>query len=108
MDLGSIDNKDMDDPPIAASVNQRAKHFPSIDRRNAVSAAIAAMFSTLFLPRKTAHAAADLSLSPSWSDLRTSLLECIVTLQNLLDNWKNAVVDCRFADVPRELLETKN
>ena len=30
------------------------------------------------------------------------------TLHTLLDNWENAVVDCTFADVPRELLETKN
>jgi hypothetical protein len=26
----------------------------------------------------------------------------------LLDNWNKAVIDCTYADVPRELLETKN
>lgn len=30
------------------------------------------------------------------------------TLTKLLENWEKAVVDCTFADVPRELLETKN
>lgn len=29
-------------------------------------------------------------------------------LQTLLDNWADSVVDCNYADVPRELLETKN
>jgi hypothetical protein len=36
------------------------------------------------------------------------LLEAQDTLNKLLDNWKRATVDCTFADVPRELLETKN
>lgn len=30
------------------------------------------------------------------------------TLTTLLDNWERATVDCTFADVPRELLDTKN
>jgi hypothetical protein len=30
------------------------------------------------------------------------------TLQTLLDNWENAVIECIYADVPRELLEQKN
>jgi len=29
-------------------------------------------------------------------------------LQALLDNWEESVIDCNYADVPRELLETKN
>jgi hypothetical protein len=29
-------------------------------------------------------------------------------LEALLDNWQDSVVDCNYADVPRELLETKN
>jgi hypothetical protein len=29
-------------------------------------------------------------------------------LQRLLDNWQTAVIDCTFADVPRDLLEAKN
>lgn len=38
----------------------------------------------------------------------TYLQESRDTLQVLLDNWEKATVDCTFADVPRELLETKN
>jgi hypothetical protein len=34
--------------------------------------------------------------------------ESTEALQLLLDNWSRAVVDCTYADVPRELLETKN
>jgi hypothetical protein len=34
--------------------------------------------------------------------------ESIDALQALVDNWSTAVVDCTYADVPRELLETKN
>jgi len=30
------------------------------------------------------------------------------TLGSLLDNWERATVDCTYADVPRDLLETKN
>lgn len=30
------------------------------------------------------------------------------TLQTLLDNWERAVIDCTYADVPRDLLESKN
>ena len=30
------------------------------------------------------------------------------TLQTLLTNWQRAVIDCTYADVPRELLEQKN
>ena len=30
------------------------------------------------------------------------------TLQTLLDNWARAIIDCTYADVPRELLEAKN
>jgi hypothetical protein len=36
------------------------------------------------------------------------LVEARDTLDKLLSNWKRATVDCTFADVPRELLETKN
>lgn len=111
--------KDLDFSPItyAASRSKGTKPnfyshgcFQPIDRRNAVVATATAIGALLYFPTTSsaqAAAAADAS-SLSWTNLRTSLLECIETLQKLLDNWKNAVVDCRFADVPRELLETKN
>ena len=37
-----------------------------------------------------------------------SLIEARETLDTLLANYKRATIDCTFADVPRELLETKN
>lgn len=37
-----------------------------------------------------------------------SIKESQDTLDKLLSNWKRATIDCTFADVPRELLETKN
>ncbi|VEU36825.1 unnamed protein product [Pseudo-nitzschia multistriata] len=36
------------------------------------------------------------------------LMEAQETLNTLLENYERATTDCTFADVPRELLETKN
>lgn len=36
------------------------------------------------------------------------LIEATEALTSLLENWKKATIDCTYADVPRELLETKN
>ncbi|KAL7535872.1 hypothetical protein ACHAWF_005301 [Thalassiosira exigua] len=36
------------------------------------------------------------------------LKEATEALTSLLENWQKATVDCTYADVPRELLETKN
>ena len=36
------------------------------------------------------------------------LNEATEVLDSLLDNWNKATIDCNYADVPRELLETKN
>lgn len=43
-----------------------------------------------------------------WNEIRQPLQESKDVLQKLLDNWERAVVDCTYADVPRELLEQKN
>ena len=37
-----------------------------------------------------------------------TIREASSTLTTLLNNWQKATVECIFADVPRELLETKN
>lgn len=37
-----------------------------------------------------------------------SLEDAQSTLELLLNNWEKATVDCTFADVPRDLLESKN
>lgn len=39
---------------------------------------------------------------------RAVINDCVEALQALLDNWEEAVIDCDYADIPRELLETKN
>lgn len=55
------------------------------------------------LPLRVALAASSPSQSAS-----VQIQESIDALQALVDNWSTAVVDCTYADVPRELLETKN
>lgn len=59
----------------------------------------------------TAAAATTTITSSSSSSLATvigSLQEAQHTLRTLVENYQRATVDCTFADVPRELLETKN
>jgi hypothetical protein len=57
-------------------------------------------------PLIAAAASAPASTTPD--DYVASLGAARDTLQKLLDNWERAVIDCTFADVPRELLEQKN
>lgn len=52
--------------------------------------------------------AASKPAAPAESPPLGRLIEAQETLDKLLQNWKRATVDCTFADVPRELLETKN
>jgi hypothetical protein len=49
-----------------------------------------------------------LAVSSDTTTVVASIQDATQTLQTLLDNWENAVIDCTFADVPRELLESKN
>jgi hypothetical protein len=48
------------------------------------------------------------ALAVSSDSTVAAIQDATQTLQTLLDNWENAVIDCTFADVPRELLESKN
>ena len=77
----------------------------AISRRDWTAASIAAVTATLLSPA-TASAAAEKE------DPATTIIAPIRTatrtLQKLIDNWEDSVVDCNYADVPRELLETKN
>ena len=41
-------------------------------------------------------------------DLVRMIQDASETLDKLLDNWDKATIDCTYADVPRDLLETKN
>jgi len=75
------------------SVPHRRKIF---SRRVALSQ-IGAAFATVSLPAN-AKEDGDISLVTDATDALSSLIE----------NWERATVDCTYADVPRELLETKN
>jgi hypothetical protein len=59
------------------------------------------------IPLRSALAAPS-SASPASQSASLQIQESIDALQALVDNWSTAVVDCTYADVPRELLETKN
>jgi len=48
------------------------------------------------------------SSQPSAQEEISIIRDASTTLNILLDNWEKATVECIYADVPRELLETKN
>mmetsp|Transcript_16591 Transcript_16591/g.19217 ORF Transcript_16591/g.19217 Transcript_16591/m.19217 type:complete len:317 (-) Transcript_16591:1605-2555(-) len=56
---------------------------------------------------QAAFAKTQLSSSTA-SDEINIIIEASETIDKLLSNWERATVDCTYADVPRELLETKN
>ena len=55
----------------------------------------------LLMPKPASATESQAALIKSISDARK-------VLQNLLDKWEASVVDCTYADVPRDLLEQKN
>jgi len=72
-------------------------HRRKIFSRRAALSQIGAAFATVSLPTN-AKEDGDISLVTDATDALSSLIE----------NWERATVDCTYADVPRELLETKN
>lgn len=52
---------------------------------------------------RTSYAKAPIATNPL-----ENLVEAQETLDTLLTNYERATTDCTFADVPRELLESKN
>lgn len=78
----------------------------SVSRRNWLSATFTAVATDSFLlpdPSLAAPAAA-----VDGDDIVAPIRAATKTLETLLDNWEKAVVDCNYADVPRELLDVKN
>jgi hypothetical protein len=69
-------------------------------RRIFVSSTIGIIFTPNVVHAKTSETSA--------LDEIEMIREASSTLKTLLDNWDKATVDCTYADVPRELLETKN
>ena len=70
--------------------------------RRAAAATVTTSFSAATLTSSTP------SLAATTTSPRDSIQQAQTTLTTLLDNWQRATVDCTFADVPRDLLETKN
>mmetsp|Transcript_28777 Transcript_28777/g.48970 ORF Transcript_28777/g.48970 Transcript_28777/m.48970 type:complete len:237 (+) Transcript_28777:58-768(+) len=81
---------------------EHADCYSVLHRRNSSSRRVAlsqigAAFATVSLPAN-AKEDGDIALVTDATDALSSLIE----------NWERATVDCTYADVPRELLETKN
>lgn len=67
--------------------------------------------STVFLTVTTVHpriSHAKTTTTGITANPLDKLVEARDTLDTLLTNYKRATIDCTFADVPRELLESKN
>ena len=69
--------------------------------------AIITAASNIIIPTKVVANAAETGTTGSAGTL-SDIQDATTTLQTLLDNWKKAVVDCTYADVPRELLSQEN
>ena len=72
--------------------------------KNTATSLFGAVGLKVLAPRNALAASKNAAPSDPVADLQTAR----ETLQKLLDNWEKAVIDCTFADVPRELLEQKN
>lgn len=51
---------------------------------------------------------AGFSTTETWTEIKAPIVAATDTLEKLVQNWERAVIDCMYADVPRELLEQKN
>jgi len=85
---------------------QDARQYPTtlVCRRNHLLSLPVSSFISLFIQSNSP--AYGLPSPPQ--DTLSTIQEASKVLQTLLDNWDKATVDCTYADVPRELLETKN
>lgn len=79
----------------------------SISRRDWTVASVAVVASALLAPQIASATTEELEADPATAVIGQISL-ATKTLQKLLDNWEDSVIDCNYADVPRELLETKN
>jgi hypothetical protein len=44
----------------------------------------------------------------TWSEIQTSISQAKDALASLVQNWPRAVMDCTYADVPRDVLQQSN
>ncbi len=89
--------------PDFRKLNQASVYSPT-DRRS--------WMQTVFFSSGCIFANSLIAMPASATEPRTALIKPIAdarkVLQNLLDKWETSVVDCTYADVPRDLLEQKN
>eukprot|EP00527_Entomoneis_sp_CCMP2396_P000493 CAMPEP_0198147438 /NCGR_PEP_ID=MMETSP1443-20131203/35677_1 /TAXON_ID=186043 /ORGANISM="Entomoneis sp., Strain CCMP2396" /LENGTH=240 /DNA_ID=CAMNT_0043811777 /DNA_START=383 /DNA_END=1105 /DNA_ORIENTATION=+ len=100
-------------------MDHQRKIVPSFGRRRIFSASLALLLAgnqALQFPNK-AHAVSSSSSFPATNIITAvsgsekavdDLQAAKTTLDALLQNWEKAVIDCTYADVPRELLEQRN
>lgn len=92
------------------NIYQNSRRINDVSRRNSrrnwLVSAITLGASSFLSPFTCSAAAAPPKQDPSTTI--NSIRAAKTTLQTLLDNWEKAVVECIYADVPRELLEQKN
>lgn len=89
---------------LFASITQRAEKSPTDQSRRNLLLCLPVSSCLLLTNWNQAH-----SLPSNVSqDIIRSIQDAEEVLRTLLDNWEKATVDCTYADVPRELLETKN
>jgi len=81
---------------------------PSITRRTLCRYGIASTISVLTNPGKASGAPKQESSNNSPQEDIVVIKEAGEVLTTLLQNWDRATIVCIYADVPRELLETKN
>ncbi|CAJ1941181.1 unnamed protein product [Cylindrotheca closterium] len=87
----------------AETINRRAW----LQQQVSILGSSLVVFASTWSSLPTTSCAKSPPLSPTQNPLE-SIKESQATLDKLLSNWKRATIDCTFADVPRELLETKN
>ena len=95
------------------TVNKTRRCFltQAFTRFSSASAAATFAFAFAAVPKKSyasGPAGNESSKISSVEELIKVLQDASDTLEKLLNNWDKATIDCTYADVPRDLLETKN
>ena len=127
---GNSEKKEKDDCNISQKIKKGS--VLTVDRRNWMKQTFIAMvpfYSSLASTTRTTTASSGVvsvaaAVAPSAAatrtpattttdsrtlpQIRSDLVMATETLDKLLHNWERAVIDCTYADVPRELLEQKN
>jgi hypothetical protein len=89
---------------ICYSIQNNKRRVQSESRRECLQQAIILSVTTILSPQE---AVAEVTVKTISNPMDT-LIEARETLDTLLKNYKRATVDCTYADVPRDLLESKN